>query len=54
MLVLTYGQTRIFFTMARDGLLPAVFSRLHPRFGTPHVATGCWAALSSLVAALRR
>jgi APA family basic amino acid/polyamine antiporter len=38
-LTMTYGQTRIFFTMARDGLLPATFSKIHPRFHTPHVIT---------------
>ena len=35
MLVLLYGQSRIFTTMAQDGLLPELFGRLHPRFGTP-------------------
>jgi len=39
LLVLIYGQTRIFFVMSRDGLLPAFFSHLHPRFHTPHVIT---------------
>jgi APA family basic amino acid/polyamine antiporter len=34
-----YGQTRIFFVMARDGLLPPVLSRIHPRFHTPHIIT---------------
>ena len=38
-LTMTYGQTRIFFTMSRDGLLPASFSKIHPRFHTPHVIT---------------
>jgi basic amino acid/polyamine antiporter, APA family len=38
-LMMLYGQTRIFFTMSRDGLLPEVFSRVHPRFQTPHVVT---------------
>jgi APA family basic amino acid/polyamine antiporter len=33
------GQPRIFFSMSRDGLLPALFGRVHPRFRTPHVAT---------------
>ncbi|WP_370183674.1 amino acid permease [Alteriqipengyuania sp.] len=38
-LVLIYGQTRIFFVMARDGLLPEKLSRVHPKFKTPHVVT---------------
>ena len=32
MLVMLLGQSRIFFTMARDGLLPAVFGKMHPKF----------------------
>jgi basic amino acid/polyamine antiporter, APA family len=39
MLVNLMGQPRIFFTMARDGLLPPVFGRVHPKFQTPYVAT---------------
>ena len=39
MLVLLLGQTRIFFSMSRDGLLPDLFSRVHPRFRTPHLST---------------
>ncbi len=39
MLVLVYGQTRIFYTMARDGLLPKVFAAIHPRFLTPWMGT---------------
>jgi APA family basic amino acid/polyamine antiporter len=38
-LVLMYGQTRIFYTMARDGLLPSIFARVHPKFRTPSVNT---------------
>lgn len=38
-LMMLYGQTRIFFVMSRDGLLPAALSRVHPRFRTPHVVT---------------
>ena len=39
MLVLCYGQTRVFYTMARDGLLPAAFARVHPKFRTPWIGT---------------
>ena len=39
LLVMQYGQTRIFFSMSRDGLLPKAFSRVHPRFQTPAFAT---------------
>ncbi|NTV80940.1 MAG: amino acid permease, partial [Candidatus Aminicenantes bacterium] len=39
MLVQLMGQPRIFFTMAKDGLLPAAAARIHPKFGTPHVTT---------------
>lgn len=38
-LVLMYGQTRIFYTMARDGLLPKVFATVHPKYQTPWVNT---------------
>ena len=38
-LMMMFGQTRIFFVMSRDGLLPAVFSKIHPKFNTPHVIT---------------
>jgi APA family basic amino acid/polyamine antiporter len=34
-----YGQSRVFYAMARDGLLPAAFAKLHPRFGTPWIGT---------------
>lgn len=39
MLILTYGQSRVFFAMARDGLLPRAFCRVHPKFRTPWVGT---------------
>ncbi|HWU94903.1 MAG TPA: amino acid permease [Sphingomonas sp.] len=38
-LMMMFGQTRVFFVMSRDGLLPEFFSRVHPRFHTPHVIT---------------
>lgn len=39
MLVLLYGQTRIFYIMSQDGLLPAMFSKVHPKFQTPYINT---------------
>jgi len=48
MLVMTIAQARIFFAMARDGLMPTWFGRVHPRFRTPStgtVVTGVSAAL---------
>jgi hypothetical protein len=39
LLVFQYGQARIWFAMSRDRLLPKFFSRVHPRFKTPHWST---------------
>ncbi len=39
LLVLMYGQSRVFFVMARDGLMPQAFCKLHKKYGTPYV--GC-------------
>ena len=38
-LVLLYGQTRIFYTMAHDGMLPPILARVHPKFRTPWINT---------------
>ena len=51
-LMMMFGQTRIFFTMSRDGLLPSVFSKVHPRFFTPHVITYVTGIVVALCAAL--
>jgi APA family basic amino acid/polyamine antiporter len=48
LLVTLLGQVRIFYAMGRDGLLPAAFARVHPKYGTPYVGsivTGVGAAL---------
>jgi APA family basic amino acid/polyamine antiporter len=49
-LMMLFGQTRIFFVMARDGLLPGVLAKIHPKYNTPYVVTiltGVGVALSS-------
>jgi basic amino acid/polyamine antiporter, APA family len=51
-LVLMYGQTRIFYTMARDGLLPRVFAKVHPKFKTPWVNTILVGLITAIAAAL--
>ena len=49
-LVLMYAQTRIFYTMARDGLLPKVFSRVHPKFKTPAINTVLVGGITAIAA----
>jgi len=52
MLVQLLGQSRIFFSMSRDGLLPKMFSRVHPRFRTPHLSTMITGSVMALAAGL--
>jgi APA family basic amino acid/polyamine antiporter len=42
LLVYQYGQTRIWYAMSRDGLLPSAFARVHPKYRVPHIST--WVA----------
>ena len=51
-LMMMFGQTRIFFVMSRDGLLPEVFSKIHPRYNTPYVITIITGIFVALFAAL--
>ncbi len=51
-LMMIYGQTRILFTMARDGLMPKAFAKVHPTFHTPHVVTMITGGVVALFAAM--
>ncbi|AXJ95833.1 MULTISPECIES: amino acid permease [unclassified Sphingomonas] len=51
-LMMMFGQTRIFFTMARDGLLPAKLASVHPRYRTPHVVTLMTGVAAAVAAAI--
>jgi len=51
-LVLLLAQPRIFYAMARDGLLPAVFRKIHPQFKTPYVTTTLTGLAAAVVAGL--
>ena len=52
-LVMLLGQTRVFYSMANDGLLPKSFALIHPRFRTPYIGTaltgGCVALAAGLI-----
>jgi basic amino acid/polyamine antiporter, APA family len=50
-LMMMFGQTRIFFVMARDGLLPEKLSEVHPKFRTPHIVTAFTGLVVTLAAA---
>ncbi|MEU7261986.1 amino acid permease [Streptomyces rimosus] len=49
-MILLLGQSRVFFAMSRDGLLPKIFSQVHPRFGTPYRSTIALGAVVAVVA----
>ena len=51
-LVMLLGQPRIFYAMSKDGLLPPVFSRVHPRFQTPYVSTIITGTVAAVIAGL--
>jgi APA family basic amino acid/polyamine antiporter len=51
MMVLLYGQTRIFYTMSRDGLMPPAFGKVHPKYQTPWVNTILVGSIIGFVAA---
>ncbi|MEV8366578.1 amino acid permease [Streptomyces niveus] len=49
-MILLLGQTRVFFAMSRDGLLPRVFSHVHPKFRTPYRSTLLLGVIIAIVA----
>jgi APA family basic amino acid/polyamine antiporter len=51
-LVMLMGQPRIFFSMSKDGLLPASFSKVHSRFKTPYITTIITGSVAAIVAGL--
>jgi len=50
-LMMMFGQTRIFFVMARDGLLPKRLAEVHPKFRTPHIVTAFTGIVVTLASA---
>ena len=52
LLVMMYGQTRIFYAMSRDGLIPPVFVKLHPSFRTPWISQIIFGVLIAAAGAL--
>jgi APA family basic amino acid/polyamine antiporter len=51
-LVMLMGQPRIFFSMSKDGLLPPVFSKVHPKFKTPYISTIITGIAAMIIAGL--
>jgi APA family basic amino acid/polyamine antiporter len=51
-LVLLLGQSRIFYAMSRDGLIPPIYSRIHPSFRTPWIGTIVTGAIAGLLAGI--
>src|ERR1700732_992590 len=50
-LVMLFGQARVFYSMSRDGLVPKVFSDIHPQYKTPHKSNWLFFVFTSLFAA---
>ncbi|KAI8094415.1 amino acid permease-domain-containing protein [Thamnidium elegans] len=52
LLINLLGQSRVFYAMAQDGLLPPMFAKIHPRFKTPHLATITVGTITAIMAAI--
>lgn len=51
-LVMLLGQPRIFYSMSKDGLLPPVFSKVHPKFKTPYISTIITGSVAMIIAGI--
>ena len=51
-LVMLLGQPRIFYSMSKDGLLPPVFSKVHPKFKTPYISTIITGTVAMIIAGI--
>jgi APA family basic amino acid/polyamine antiporter len=51
-LVMLMGQPRVFYSMSRDGLLPPIFSKVHPKYQTPYITTILTGSIAAIVAGL--
>jgi APA family basic amino acid/polyamine antiporter len=49
-MVVLYGQVRVFMVMSRDGLLPKLFSKVHPVHNTPHLSTIITGSIAAIIA----
>ena len=50
MMVVLYGQVRVFMVMSRDGLLPKLFSKVHPTHNTPYISTIITGSIAAIIA----
>src|SRR4030095_624962 len=52
MVVMTMGQTRVFYSMSKDGLLPEWAAKIHPKFRTPHITTAITGTIVAILAGI--
>jgi basic amino acid/polyamine antiporter, APA family len=52
MVVMTMGQPRVFYSMSKDGLLPAWAAKIHPKFQTPHITTAITGTVVAILASV--